>query len=530
MKGFIGGLILAATLATAGVSGTAWADTPKDTLVIGKNIDDIITMDPAEMYELSTSEIMVNVYDRLMGLEPGDMKTLVPTAAESYKVGDDGKTFTFVLKPNLKFASGNPVTADDVAFSLSRVIKLALTPSFIFDPLGWNKDNVDGMLKVLDERTIEIHVAEALSPSYILNLFSTITASIVDKKLAMEHEVNGDFGHEWLKTNSAGSGDFVIKSWKPNESVVLDVNPNSWRGEKAIKRVIMRHIPEAASQRLQLEKGDIDVALNLTSDQIAGLAGNADIVIDPAPKATINYLGLNQKVKELQNPKVWEALRWAVDYQGMQDSFLKGRYMVNQSFWPAGFFASLEENPYHLDIAKAKALLAEAGYPNGFTVDFDAPSSSPFAEIAQSIQSTFAQAGVTVNILPGESKAVLTKYRARTHGMVIMYWGPDFFDPHSNAGSFAFNGNNADDATSKPLAWRNAWDIPEISKETMAALAEPDIEKRKQMYIDLQRELQANSPFIFLFQEVEQVAHRANVKGYFSGPGADLVFYRAVTK
>jgi len=525
MKGLISGFILAATLTTA-----AWADTPKDTLVIGKNIDDIITMDPAEMYELSTSEIEVNIYDRLVGLEPGDMKNLVPTASESYTISDDGRTFTFVLKPGLKFASGNPVTAEDVAFSLSRVIKLALTPSFIFDPLGWTKDNVDSMLKVVDERTIAISVAEELSPSYVLNLFSTITASIVDKKLVLEHEVNGDLGNGWLKSNSAGSGDFVLKSWKPNEAVLLERNENSWRGQPAMKRVIMRHIPEPASQRLQLEKGDIDIALNLSSDQIAGLAGNPDIVVDPAPKATINYIGLNQKVPELANPKVWEALRWAVDYQGMAESFLKGRFMVNQSFWPAGFFASLEENPYHLDIPKAKALLAEAGYPNGFTVDFDAPSTAPFNEVAQSVQATFAEAGVTVNIIPAEAKQVLTKYRARTHGMVVMYWGPDFFDPHSNAGSFAYNGNNADDATSKPLAWRNAWDIPEISAETMAALKEKDTEKRRQMYIDLQRKLQQSSPFIFLFQEVEQVARRANVEGYFSGPGADLVFYRAVTK
>ena len=527
MKGLISGLLLAAALAGA---PAAWAETPKDTLVIGKNIDDIITLDPAEMYELSTSEFLVNIYDRLMGLEPGDMKTLVPTAAESYEVSDDGKTYTFVLKPDLFFHSGNPVTAEDVAFSLSRVIKLALTPAYIFDPLGWTPETVDGMLKVVDARTIEITIAEALAPSYVLNLFSTVTSSIVDKQEALAHEVDGDLGHAWLKTNTAGSGSFKLRAWKPNESVVLDRDDKAWRGVPAIKRIIIRHIAEPASQRLQLEKGDIDIALNLSSDQAAGLEGNSDIAIDPAPKATINYLGLNQKVPELANPKVWEALRWAVDYQGMTDSFLKGRFMVNQSFWPAGFFASLEENPYHLDIAKAKALLAEAGYPKGFTIDFDAPSSAPFNEVAQSIQATFAQAGVTVNIIPAEAKQVLTKYRARTHGMVVMYWGPDFFDPHSNAGSFAYNPDNPDEATSKPLAWRNAWDIPEITAETLAALKEPDTEKRKALYLDLQRKLQANSPYIFLFQEVELVARRANVQGYFSGPGADLVYYRGVTK
>ena len=200
MKRLLMGLCLATML-----SAPAFAETPANTLVIAKAIDDMVTMDPAEIYELSNSEIAVNVYDRLMGLEIGDMKTLVPKAAESWSVSDDGKTFTFKLKPNLKFHSGNPLTADDVVFSLQRVILLNLTPAYLLQGLSWTQENVKEMVKAVDPATVQLTISEKYAPTYILNLMSTVTSSIVDKKEALAHEKDGDLGHEWLKTNSAGS-------------------------------------------------------------------------------------------------------------------------------------------------------------------------------------------------------------------------------------------------------------------------------------------------------------------------------------
>lgn len=526
MKKLLLGLCLATMLSTP----AAFAETPANTLVIAKAIDDIVTMDPAEIYELSNSEIAVNVYDRLMGLEIGDMKTLVPKAAESWSVSEDGKTFTFKLKSGLKFHSGNPQTADDVAFSLQRVILLNLTPAYLMQGLGWTPENVKEMVKAVDPATVQFTVNEKYAPTYILNLMSTVTSSIVDKKEAMAHEKNGDLGHEWLKTNSAGSGAYKMRSWKANDSVVLEANPDFRLGAPKLKRVIIRHVPEGATQRLLIEKGDIDVARNLTPDQIKGISGNKDLVVETYPKATVYYLGLNQKNEKLKNPKVQEALRWAIDYQGMSESFLKGQMLVHQSFWPAGFYASLEGNPYKLDVAKAKSLLAEAGYPNGFDIQLDTGNTQPFTGIAQSIQSTFGEVGVKVTINSAEVKQALTKYRARQHEMIYMYWGPDYLDPNANADSFANNPDNSDNAAAKPLAWRNAWDIPEISAETKAALKESDADKRKQMYLDLEGKLQQSGPFLNMFQESEQTVLRNNVKGFFSGPNSDLVFYYQTTK
>ncbi len=508
----------------------AMAETPKDTLVIAKNIDDIITLDPAEVFELSGGEMIANIYDRIMTYEPEDTQTLVGGVAESYTVSDDGRTITLKIRPGQKFHSGNPVTAEDVAFSLHRVIKLDKTPAFILSQLGWTADNVESLVKAKDELTAEITITEDYAPTFVLNCLSAGVASVVDKKVVLEHEKNGDLGYEWMKSNSAGSGAFSLKSWKANESVVFEAFADYRHGAPAMKRVIVRHIGEPAAQRLLIEKGDADLVRNLSADQIQGLAGNDKIIVEAYPKADIHYLGMNQKDERLANPKVREAMRWLVDYQGMADSFLRGQFKVHQAFWPSGFFAAYTETPFKLDVEKAKALLAEAGYPDGFEIELDAANTWPWSEVAQSLQATMGQAGVKVSIVPAEQKQVITKYRARNHQVVLLYWSPDYMDPHSNADTFARNPDNSDEAKSKPLAWRNAWDIPDLTKQADAAVRERDAEKRKQMYLDMQAKIQQDSPFIILFQNTEQVARQANVKGFVSGPTFDTVYYRLVTK
>jgi len=520
--------LLACALVT--VTPVAFADTPADTLVIAKNIDDIITLDPAEAYEFSGIEIISNVYDRIMRLEPTDITKLVGGVAESYTLSEDGKTLTFKIRGGQKFASGNAITAADAVFSLQRVVKLDKTPAFLIGQLGWTKDNVDQLVKLVDDQTFQVTIVEDFAPSLVLSLMSSVVGSVVDMKVAMGHEAEGDMGHTWLKTNSAGSGAYSLKAWKANESVALDANPNYRGGQPAMKRVVIRHVPEPAAQRLLIEKGDADIARNLTGDQIAGIVDNKDITITAVPQATLYYVGLNSKMAQFQDVKVRQAMHYLVDYDGMVNSFLKGGFKVHQTFWPSGFWAALDENQYNFDPAKAKALLAEAGIADGFEVTLDTPNSSPFTNIAQSIQSTMAQGGIKVTILPAEEKTVLTRYRARQHQMLLINWGPDYMDPHTNASSFARNDDNSDTPKSKPLAWRNAWDIPEITKMTDAAVRERDEGKREKMYKDLQVKVMDEGPFIIMFQDTTQLATRANVKNFVMGSSSDLVYYNLTTK
>jgi peptide/nickel transport system substrate-binding protein len=522
------GALLAAVTMAPGLP--ALAATPADTLVVAKNIDDIISLDPAEAYELSGIEMITNIYDRIMRFEADDVTKLVGGAAESWTISPDGKTFTFKLRPGMTFQSGDPVTAEDAAFSLQRVIKLDKNPAFLISQLGWTKDNVDSLVKALDRSTLQITIDADFSPSLVLSLLSSVVGSIVEKKIALDHQVKGDLGNGWLKTNSAGSGPFSLKSWKADESVVMEAFPGYRGGAPAMKRVVVRHVPEPATQRLLLQNGDVDIARDLTPDQVAGLAGDKDVKIATIPQATQVYVGLNVKMKELADNRVRQALKELVDYDGMANSFLKGQFTVHQSFWPSGFWASLDKNEYSFDPAKAKKLLAEAGYPNGFSVTLDTPNSSPYMNIAQSIQATMAEGGVKVTLIPSEQKSLLTKYRARQHQMLLVYWGPDYMDPHTNADSFARNTDNSDNPATKPLAWRNSWYIPEISKMTAAAATERDTAKREQMYKDLQAKVMDEGPFIIMFQEIKQVAERANVKDFVMGPTSDVVFYRLVTK
>lgn len=506
------------------------AKTPKHILVMAAQIDDMISLDPAEIFEFSGAEYAANTYDRLIGYDVDNVAEIFGVLAESWTVADDGMTFTFKIRQGVTFASGNPMTAEDVAFSLQRVILLDKSPAFIVSQFGFTPENVKEKIKAVDAETLVFTTDKPYAPTFVLYCLTATPASVVDKKLVLSHEQDGDLGYNWLKTNYAGSGSFTLKTWKPAELLMLDANQKYWDGVPAMRRVIMRQVSEAATQQLLLEKGDVDIARDLGADQLDSLKDNPDVKLHPKPKGGIWYLGLNQKNEALSKPKVREALKYLVDYQQMADTLLRGTMIVHQAFLPMGFLGALEDKPYALDVEKAKQLLAEAGYGDGLTLTMATRNTSPTMDMAQAIQATFAKAGVTVEILPMDGKQALTKYRARNHDIYIGKWGPDYQDPHTNASTFAWNRDNSDEAKSKPLAWRNAWDIPEMSEATDAAVIERDPEKRAAMYQAIQREHQQVSPFVIMFQEIEVAAERTDVKGFILGPSFDSNFYYNVTK
>ena len=519
-----------AVLAALALPVPAPAATPPDTLVIAKNIDDIISLDPAEVYEYSGGELVNNIYDRLFTYEPGDFTKLVGDVVESWTIADDGRAFIFRIRPGLTFHSGRPVTAGDAAFSLQRVVQLGKTPAFILTQFGWTKDNVAERVTAKDPQTLSIAIDKSYAPSFVLTALSAAVASVVDREEVLAHQADGDLGSAWLKNHSAGSGAYRLVNWKPNESVTLEANPQFHHGAPPLKRVVLRHVPEAASQLLLLQKGDTDIARDLTPDQVKTAGADAALALASSPKTNIQYLGLNQSVAALAIPKVRQAIRWAIDYQGIAAHLLKGQFIVHQAFWGRGSGGSLDDTPFHLDIAKAKALLAEAGYPNGFALSLDTASSSPDTEIAQSLQSTFAQAGITLTLIPSEKKQLFTKYRARQHAAVLVPWSPDYLDIHSTADFFTRNADDSDTAAAKNAAWRNHWLIPELTQETDAALLESDPAKRAARYLELQRKVQADSPYVVLFQQIEQIALRRDVKSFVLGPSWDTPVYWQASK
>ena len=213
----------------------------------------------------------------------------------------------------------------------------------------------------------------------------------------------------------------------------------------------------------------------------------------------------------------------------MADAFLKGRFVVHQTFLPIGLFSAIPYDPYKLDVAKAKALLAEAGYPNGFDLRLSTSNISPQIDIAQSVQQTIVQAGVKVNIVATDQKQLVKEFRARKRMATVISWTPDYLDPHTNASTFAFNDNDSDDAP-HPLAWRCHYFDPALNAKTTAAVKEVDPEKRKAMYEELQKIVTDEGAYILMFPPANEVASRANVKGYKPGIVDDLYFFRTITK
>ena len=273
------------------------------------------------------------------------------------------------------------------------------------------------------------------------------------------------------------------------------------------------------------------MAKNLDPGQIAGLDGVDGVRVETYPQAAVHWVSFNQKTESLTDPAVWEAARYLVDYQGMADGMLEGQMKVHQAFWPDGFPGALTDTPFSYNPDKAKQILADAGVETPINVTRDVISAPTFVEMAQALQASFAEGGINLEIVAGTGAQVITKYRARTHEAMLLYWGPDFMDPHSNAKAFAFNADNSDDKYASTTTWRNAWMPPaEMNEKTMAALAEQDPDKRLEMYLELQKETQAEAPFVIMFQAIKQVAMRENVSGFVNGATSDYVFYRLVEK
>ncbi|WP_134679330.1 ABC transporter substrate-binding protein [Paracoccus ravus] len=528
MKQFSLRAILLATAVS--LAPAAFAETPLDTLVVAAQIDDIISLDPAQSFEFSGNDVDNNLYDRLVDFDPMDMAAgFKPSLAQSWEVTDEGKTLTLTMRDDVKFQSGNPVRAEDAAWSLQRAVKLNKSPAFILNQFGFTPENVDQQV-TFDGNKLILKLDQPYAQSFVLNCLASNVASVVDKETVMAHVEGEDFGNTWLSTNAAGSGPYALQAWRPNEAVQLTAFDGYWQGAPSMKRVIVRHVQESSAQRLLLEQGDVDVARNLTPTDVDGISGDEDLVIGTEPRGRILYMGLSQKDPLLSKPEVVEAIKYLVDYKGIEGSFLKGQFKIHQNFLPEGYLGASDENPWTYDIAKAKKILTDAGITSG-TVKTAVRDIQEYVNVAQTLQASMAEVGLTLEIQQMTGAQVLDAYRARSVPIFIGEWGPDYADPNTNASTFAYNPNNADDAKLSYLAWRNSFAVPDdMNKATIAATIEGDTEKRVQMYLDIQKEYREIAPIIPLFQRIEQAGIQKNVKNWNAGGAVSSVFYRQVTK
>lgn len=511
------------------VFSPASAETPKDVIVMAYQIDDIISMDPQESFEFSGNEVTGNIYEKLILPDLKDPTKILPKLAEKWETSPDGLTTTFHLVAGRKFASGNPVTSDDVVFTLTRAVVLNKAPAFIITQLGFTKDNVAERITAPDPQTVVIKLTEQFAPTFLFYCLSANVGGVVDKKTVMSHEAAGDMGNAWLKTNSAGSGPFALRAWRASESVSLDANPNAMPAPK-VKRMLILHRPDSSAQLLALQKGDVDIARNLSPEQIKTVETNPDYSLAKGTKASVLYLAMNQNNPNLAKPQVRQAIKWALDYKAIATNITPNIFVEQQAFLPKGLPGALTDWPFSKNVEKAKALMKEAGLENGFEVTLDTQNVSPYADIAQALQADLAAIGIKVNLLPAEFRQVITKTRARKHELALLRWGSDYMDPNSNAQTFCENLDNGEDAKDRTLAWRSSWQNKELTDRAIAAVREQDADKRVRAYERLQGDLQETGPFAILLQQVEIAASRKGVSGLEIGPLSDSTSYVDIQK
>ncbi len=525
---------LACALAVAFAFGNlpAQAETPPDILVIAARLDGLTTLDPQEAIGAASADLLNNLYGGLVAFDPSDpSKGAVPDIAESWEVSDDGRVFTFKIRSGLTFASGNPVSAEDVTFSLRRAVAMNRAGAPILTQFGLTAENMEETLVTEDDMTFRLTTDQPYAESIILNCLTATVARIIDSALVKPRAQDDDWGSGWLRKRASGSGPYRLVTWTKGQSYTLDANPGYWRGSPPMARVIVRHSVKSETQRLLLEQGDVDIARNLAPDDLDAIASDPALVVDSGPRGRILYLALSQKNPVLIDPRVREALKYLVDYRGLAETALARRFQAYQSFVPTGHLGALDEAPYALDVEKAKTLLEEAGHGDGFAVELILRDAGEVTAIAESLQKTFAEAGIILVANVGDAAEVLARYRGRRFDIFLGAWDTGLPDPDGNARAFAHNPDNSDEANlTAKLAWRVGWDIPEMTQSTDAAAAERDPVQREQLYLDLQRTWQMDAPFVPMFLSVAQTARRANVLGFRTGGSVSAAAYWAVSK
>jgi len=530
-----------ATLASPALLRRAEAATPRDTLVVVREISSIADWDPAVSQILDVQEINGDLYDRLVGFDPRQANPpLSPMLAESWTITPDGRTFTFTLREGARFQSGNAVTSDDVVFSFRRLLLLDREPASNMLQLGLTRETLDGALRAPDPRHFALALPEVFAPSYVLNLLSAAPFSIVDSRLLRQHEQDGDFGSRWLSRRSgnepgAGSGPFRIQTYRASDILILERNENYWRFRPAMRRVIFRHVPEAGTQRLLLERNDADVAFNLTAQDVHALRSINGLRIQDFPSRRLIYFGFNTLTKPFDDPRVLKAMKYLIDYHGLESTVMRSLGRVHQNFIPSGWLGAIDDNPYRLDVPRAKALLAEAGLPDGFSFRFTASNRKPEMDLATNFQATAALAGVRVEVQNMPSSQSIPLYRdRRVEALQLSFFG-GYGDPHATSSKFAYNpaalpGADPNRRWPSELTWRLGWAPADLSRRVLEATRELDEVRRGQMYEALQRDARAESPFAFMFQAIQVLGLRAGVQNYRWGTRGTDTSFAATTK
>jgi peptide/nickel transport system substrate-binding protein len=480
------------------------------TLTIGWAAD-LLTLDPPNESGTAGIAVLHNVYETLVSYDFAS-GTLKGELATKWEISDDGRTYTFHLAEDAVFANGKPVTADDVLFSFQRVVDWpeAIQGGQIRPALA------EATLTALDDKTVQITLA-APSASFLPSLAGT-AASIISKAQVVEAAgENVEAQRAWLNENTAGSGPYQVTEWVPNSYITLGANKNWWAGTPTYESVEVRSIQESSQQQAALQRGDINVAMDLLPQQVKSLTGDFN-VLEGIDLSTY-YLALNLAFPPFEVPQVREAIKWAIDYDNIINGLLAGKAkraggVVAEGL--PGFDASLADD-YSYDPEKAKKLLQEAGYANGFSFDLYYVTGDsvrglgvPLSTLAEKIQADLADIGITVNVVAQDLSTLFTSYRAAKLPALIWYFGSTIPDPDQIVSA---HGDWNTQATT-----RVTFNDPTITEKILQARVLTNTDERAAIYKEVGERLSEIGPYVFMFRPIPTVVTTPGVTGFTLTP------------
>lgn len=514
-------------------SASIQAKTPDDQLIVGMNMNNLLTLDPAAMTGNEVVGIVVNLYDGLVELNPQQLTEVRPALAEHWSVSPDNRTLTFHLRDNVRFHSGNPLTSADAVWSMRRVLHLNLAQASVWKSYGFSRDNVDQMITAPDDRTLVITLPKPNDPQLVIYSLAALGSMVVlDRKIVQQHEVDGDWGNRWLTTHEAGSGPFRLDVWQAKDVLRMSRATDYWRGEAKMSRVVFRHLQESQTLRLMMQKGDLDIASNMAIPDVRALRHDPDLTIDAVRKGTIYYLAMSMNDPRFDNIKVREAVRYLVDYQGINKSLMTGYGELHQRPIQSGMPATLPDPGYRLDVPRARALLAEAGYPEGFDTTLRVLADQPFLNIAIAIQSTLLQGGIRAKIITGTGNQIYGAMRDRQFSLLVGRGGSGVEPhPHSSLRALVYNPDNADSARLTNFqGWRTGFYDAQLNRMIDQALVERDKTRQQQAYFAIQQRYDQLVPALMpISQMLDSVVVSNRVQAYQPHPSA-TTFLRDVWK
>ena len=492
-------------------SGTTASGDGAVTVIIGGQ-SDVRTMDPGHMYEPYGNMFSYASYDMLYRIESGTMGTPEPSVATDYEVSEDGLVYTFTLREDVVFSSGNPLTAHDVVWSFNRVLNMPESNAYV-------NIKIVEKAEALDDYTVQITLTE--QDASFLVMLTANAYCIFDSEVVKEHggsDNGGDTAQDWLNNNSAGSGPYIIEKWTPKEEIVLAKNENYWGKDAGIDKIIFREMTSVDAQITALKNGDIDIALGLNGETAKQLDGVEGISLSSGTTALITFLVMNRDETispEMANPKVQEAVRAALDYEGYLALSGEGS-IVPLNFVQSGFDGALTRDleADGQDIEKAKALMAEAGYADGFEITLTCGNNNSegleWTTIAEKVKQDLAEIGITVNIETLEATLVYDKMAEASMPFYVMFWSPDFFDINNQLSFLPGTGENG-----STYGNRTNWDIDEVNQAVIDAAAkvkvETDPELRAQYAEEMQEAFALDNPFAFILQSPKTFAYNSEL-------------------